>query len=457
MAPRNILPLELYTQGDYFFEVIIGGNNKMKRKLVDELKEFIDEKVCIKGWVYKIRRLKLITFIIIRDRSGLVQCVVNNNGFNLSEISIESVVSIIGNVKESKNKLNSFEVQVESIEIISKVEDELPIEINKESLEVNLDTMLNNRILSLRHPKINAIFKVQNLIVNSFREFLNKEGFTEIHTPKIVKEGAEGGTEVFEVKYFENKAYLAQSPQFYKQMMVGSGFERVFEIGHAYRAEEHNTNRHLNEYISMDLEMGFIENEFDIIELEEKLLRFILKSLKNNGKKYLDLLQVELPVINEEIPKIKFKEAINILRENYNKQDLEGDLDPESEKLLCKYAKENFNSDFVFLTNYPRKKRPMYTMPYGEEETHSFDLLFKGIEITTGGQRIHDYEMLVENMKYKGLNPNNYESYLELFKYGMPKHGGLAIGLERITAKILGLENVREATLITRDRKRLIP
>lgn len=429
----------------------------MKRKLVSELKEFIDKEVCIKGWVYKIRKLKFITFIIIRDRSGLVQCIVNNNEFDLSEITIESVVSITGIVKESRNELNSFEIQAESIEIISKVKSELPIEINKENLEVNLDTMLNNRVLSLRHPKINAIFKVQNLIVNGFREFLNKEGFTEIYTPKIVKEGAEGGTEVFEVKYFENKAYLAQSPQFYKQMMVAAGFERVFEVGHAYRAEEHNTNRHLNEYVSMDLEMGFIEDEFDIMELEERLLKFIMDYLKNKGEEYLNLLNIKIPVINKQIPKIKFQEAINILRENYNKQGLDGDLDPEGEKLLCKYAKEKFNSDFIFLTNYPRKKRPMYTMPNGEEGTHSFDLLFRGIEITTGGQRIHDYEKLIENIKYKGFDPNDYKSYLEVFKYGMPKHGGLAIGLERLTARILELENVREAALITRDRKRLIP
>ena len=429
----------------------------MKRKLINELKNYVNEKVCIQGWIYKIRRLKSITFVIIRDRSSLVQCVLDNKDLNLLDINIESVVSIIGNVKEGKNSLNPFEIQVENIEIINKAKEELPIEINKENLEVNLDTMLNNRVLSLRHKKINAIFKIHNIIVNSFREFLNSEGFTEINTPKIVKEGAEGGTEVFEIKYFENKAYLAQSPQFYKQMMVGAGFERVFEIGHAYRAEEHNTNRHLNEYVSMDLEMGFIENELDIMEIEERLLKYILESLDKKGKEYLDLLQVELPVINGEIPKIKFKDAINILKENYNKDDLDGDLDPEAEKLLCEYAKEKLNSDFIFLNNYPRKKRPMYTMPYGEEETHSFDLLFKGIEITTGGQRIHDYEMLVENMKYKGLNLNNYESYLELFKYGMPKHGGLAIGLERITAKILNLENVREATLITRDRKRLIP
>lgn len=430
---------------------------KMKRKLVNELKNSIDEKVNIQGWIHKIRKLKAITFVILRDRSGLVQCIVNNNEFDLSKVKVESVVSIIGEVKKSKNALNPFEVQVENLEVISNVEDELPIEINKEDLEVNLDTLLNNRVLSIRHPKINAIFKVQNSIVNGFREFLNKEGFTEIHTPKIVKEGAEGGTEVFEVKYFKNKAYLAQSPQFYKQMMVGAGFERVFEVGHAYRAEEHNTNRHLNEYISMDLEMGFIEDEKDIMQLEERVLKFILEMLNKECKEYLNLLQAELPVIQEEIPKLKFKEALEILSKEYNKDDLEGDLDPEGEKLLCEYAKEKLNSEFIFLTNYPRKKRPMYTMPLGEEGTHSFDLLFRGIEITTGGQRINNYNMLVKNMKYKGFNPNDYDSYLSIFKYGMPKHGGLAIGLERITAKILGLENVREATLITRDRKRLVP
>ncbi|KAJ49248.1 nondiscriminating aspartyl-tRNA synthetase [Clostridium tetanomorphum] len=429
----------------------------MKRKLVSELKNSINEKVNIQGWIHKIRKLKAITFVILRDRSGSVQCIVNNNEFDLSKVRVESVVSIIGEVKESKNALNPFEIQVENLEVISNVEDELPIEINKEDLEVNLDTLINNRVLSIRHPKINAIFKVQNSIVNGFREFLNKEGFTEIHTPKIVKEGAEGGTEVFEVKYFENKAYLAQSPQFYKQMMVGAGFERVFEVGHAYRAEEHNTNRHLNEYISMDLEMGFIEDEKDIMKLEEGLLKFILEILNKECKEYLNLLQAELPIIHDEIPKLKFKEALGILSKEYNKNDLEVDLDPEGEKLLCEHAKEKLNSDFIFLTNYPRKKRPMYTMPLGEEGTHSFDLLFRGIEITTGGQRIHNYNMLVENMKYKGFNPNDYDSYLSIFKYGMPIHGGLAIGLERITAKILGLENVREATLITRDRKRLVP
>ena len=391
----------------------------MKRVLIKELKKFTNEKVLIQGWVYKVRKLKNITFIIIRDRSGLVQCVIENSKFDINSISLESVVSILGLVKDSNNKLNPFEVEIESLEVISKVNSELPIEINKENLEVNLDTMLNNRYLSLRHEKVNAIFKIQNMITDGFREFLKSQDFTEINTPKIVKEGAEGGSEVFEVKYFEEKAYLAQSPQFYKQMMVGAGFERVFEIGHAYRAEEHSTNRHLNEYISLDLEFGFIENEFDIMAMEEELLKFIIEFLKKNGKEYLDFLQVKLPEISNEIPKITFEEAIKILKENYNKNDLEGDLDPEGEKLLYSYAKEKFNSEFIFITNYPRRKRPMYTMPNGENGTHSFDLLFRGIEITTGGQRIHNYEMLIENMKYKGVNPSNYESYLEIFKYGM--------------------------------------
>lgn len=429
----------------------------MKRTLISEFKNSINEKVNLQGWIHKIRKLKNITFLIIRDRSGLIQCIVDNDKFDLSIVKIESILSITGAVKESTNDLNPFEIQVENLEIINAALDELPVEINKENLEINLDTMLNNRVLSLRHPKVNSIFKVQNSIVNGFRKFLNKEGFTEIYTPKIVGEGAEGGTEVFKVKYFENTAYLAQSPQFYKQMMVGAGFERVFEIGHAYRAEEHNTNRHLNEYISMDLEIGFIEDEKDIIEIEERLLKFILEKLNNECREYFDLLEAKLPRIQGGIPKITFKEALDILSREYNKNNLTYDLDPESEKLICRYAKEKLNSDFIFLTNYPRKKRQMYTMPLGEDGTHSFDLLFRGIEITTGGQRIHDYNMLIDNMKFKGFNPKDYESYLSVFKYGMPKHGGLAIGLERLTARLLGLENVREAALITRDRTRLLP
>jgi nondiscriminating aspartyl-tRNA synthetase len=429
----------------------------MKRVMINQLNDYINEKVQIKGWIHRIRKLKSVTFIILRDRTGLVQCVINNKEINDMDTKLESVVEVIGTVLESKNNLNSFEVSVDKFSIINSSVEELPIEINKENLEVNLDTMLNNRMLSLRHEKVSAIFKIQNIIVEGFREFLKNEDFTEISTPKLVEGGAEGGTEVFKVQYFEREAYLAQSPQFYKQMMVGAGFERVFEVGHVYRAEEHNTNRHLNEYISMDLEMGFIEDEKDIMDLEENLLKFILKKVSDEGKNYLELLKAEVPSIKNKIPRIKFSEAIEILEEEYNKTGLEGDMDPEGEKLICQYAKEKLDCEFLFLTHYPRKKRPMYTMPCGSFETHSFDLLFRGIEITTGGQRIHEYNKLIENIRYKGLNPENYESYTSNFKYGMPPHGGLAIGLERITAKLLGFENVREASLLPRDRMRLVP
>ena len=237
----------------------------MERIMVNELENHINKKVEIKGWVYRVRKLKNITFIILRDRTGLVQCVVENSCMDISGAKLESVVSITGEVKESNNVLNSFEILIKKFQVINSSTGELPIEINKDELEISLDTMLNNRVLSLRHAKVNSIFKIQNIIVQGFRQLLINEGFTEIFTPKIVAEAAEaaeaaeGGTDMFEVKYFENKAYLAQSPQFYKQMMVGAGFERVFEVAHVYRAEQHNTNRHLNEYISVDLEMGFIE------------------------------------------------------------------------------------------------------------------------------------------------------------------------------------------------------
>lgn len=428
----------------------------MERVIVSEINKFIDKKIKIEGWVYRIRKLKEISFLILRDRSGLVQCVVDNKSINIDNINLESVISVIGEVKISKNSLNPFEILIEEIKVISESV-ELPIEINKKEYNASLETTLNNRAISLRHEKINSVFKIQNIIAQSFREFLIEKGFTEIFTPKIVSEGAEGGTELFKIKYFEKTAYLAQSPQFYKQMMVGAGFERVFEVAHVYRAEEHNTSRHLNEYVSMDLELGFIEDEYELMNLEEELIKYILNSVEEKGIKYLELLNAKLPKIHGSIPKIELKEAIKIIEDKYKKKGLEGDLDPEAEKLICKYAKEELGCEFIFITNYPKKKRPMYTMPLGEEGTRSFDLLFRGVEITTGGQRIHNYNMLINNIKEKGLNPNDYEGYTEIFKYGMPSHGGLAIGLERITAQLLNLSNIREATLIPRDRTRIAP
>lgn len=427
------------------------------RTLINELQNKIGETVKLQGWLHRVRNLGKIAFIILRDRSGLVQCVVNTKEINIKGVKLESVIEVTGEVSKNESVEKKIEVLAKKLSIISEVKDDLPIEINKDKIEANLDTVLNNRVLSLRNPRINAVFKIQAAIVHGFGEYLRSQGFTEIFTPKIVAEGTEGGTELFEVKYFDKKAYLAQSPQFYKQMMLGAGYERVFETGHVYRAESHDTNRHINEFVSLDLEMGFIEDESDIMKLETELLKYIFSYVKDECREELKLLNVNLPEIKSEIPSMRLPSAIEILKEKYNKTDLERDIDPEGEKLICRYAAEELGSEFIFLTHYPQSKRPMYTMPAEDGLTHSFDLIFRGTEITTGGQRIHNYEMLKNSIASRGMNPESFNNYLEVFKYGMPPHGGLAIGLERLTAQLIGLDNIREAALFTRDRFRIKP
>lgn len=428
----------------------------MKRNLIEGLESKIEEEVYVMGWVHKIRKLSKISFLILRDRTGLVQIVIDPEIIDIKGLKLESVISVKGIVKSSKNSTGNLEVQASELNVINATCEDIPISVNSKEPEENIDTRLNNRVLSLRQVKTNAVFKVEANLAQGFAEFLIKEGFTQIFSPKIVAEGAEGGTALFEVKYFDKKAFLAQSPQFYKQMLV-SAYERVFEVGHVFRAEEHNTLRHLNEYVSMDLEMGFIKDEKDIMALETKLLKYMLSKVSKECKNELALLQAEVPEINESIPSMRLSEAIEILKNEYGKTGLENDLDPEGEKLIGTYAKEKLNSDFIFLTFYPRSKRPMYAMPAEGTLTHSFDLLYKGLEITTGGQRIHELELLKENMIYKGLNPEDFSTYLEAFKYGMPPHGGLAIGLERLTAQLLNIRNVRETTLFPRDRDRMTP
>lgn len=429
----------------------------MERILVKELRNYDDKIVMISGWVHRIRKLGKLAFIIVRDRTGIVQCVIDTRTIDIKGLKLESVVGITGVVQKKTGIGEDVELWTHSLEIYSGVNEDLPIEINKESLEANIDTILNNRVLALRNLKINAIFKIQAVLAQAFQVYLEGEDFTQVFSPKIVSEGTEGGTELFEIKYFEKKAYLAQSPQFYKQMLVGSGFERVFEIGHVYRAEEHNTIRHLNEYVSLDLEMGFIEDERDIMNLEEKLLKFMFKSVKEKCGKELVLLQVNMPDLNHKIPSMRLSDAIEILKKIYGRTDLIHDLDPEGEKQICEYTKEHLNSEFLFLTYYPRSKRPMYAMPAEENLTHSFDLLFRGLEITTGGQRIHKYEQLKESIASRGLKIESFNDYLQVFKFGMPPHGGLAIGLERLTAQLLGFKNIREVTLFPRDRDRIRP
>lgn len=428
----------------------------MERIYVSELLKYLNKEVLMKGWIYKIKEFGKFAFVSLRDKTGIVQLVVNDLE-SIRGLKLETAIEVRGKAIGNEKAPGSVEVLVNSIEVIGKTYyDLLPFPINQRKIEASLEVQLDNRTICLRRPDKRAIFKVQGEIVEAFRRYLRKKGFTEIHTPKIVASGTEGGSEVFTVNYFDTRAFLAQSPQFYKQMMVGAGFEAVYEIGYAYRAELHNTWRHLNEYVSLDVEMGFIEDENDLMDLEEGFLKFLVEYLKVTCAAELQMLQVELPEVGT-IPRIPLMEAQDILLKKYNKKYIDGNIDSEGEALFAEYVKEEYGSEFVFLTRYPVSKRPVYAMPDDEGMTKSFDLIYKGLEITTGGQRIHDYDMLKNNMIKFGLNPEDFAFYLDTFKYGMPPHGGFAIGLERITMKLLNLNNIREAALFPRDMNRIIP
>ena len=429
----------------------------LERTFISEVKDSQDETILLRGWVYKIIDLSNIVFVKLRDKSGIIQLVTNKE--QIEGLKLENAIEVIGKKSKNEKAPGGIEIIVDEIKILGRTYyDKLPFEINSYKNKAALETQLDHRTIALRRPEIRAIFKVQNEIEQAFRDYLRSKNFEQIHTAKIIDSSTEGGSEMFTVNYFDRRSFLAQSPQFYKQMMVGAGFERVYEIGHAYRAELHNTWRHLNEYVSLDVEMGFIKDEFELMDLEEGFLDYLFKHLNKVCKKELEMYKVKLPD-EVKIPRITLDEAHKILLEKYNKKSPIGNIDAKGEELICDYVKKEYGTEFVFLTKYPVAKRPMYTMPDDEDKTltKSFDLIYDGLEITTGGQRINDYKMLKENIIKFGLNPEDFDFYLDTFKYGMPPHGGFAIGLERLTMKILKLSNIREATLVPRDMKRLTP
>ena len=429
-----------------------------------DFKNYDGQEVVVKGYVHRIREMTGFSFVILRTARDIIQCVYapefSDYRWN-DAIKEESCVKVLGKVVGSKDRDGNdrFELQIHNIEILSTPAEILPIVVNKKQLDnIQLNTVLDLRPVSMRNPKERAVFKIQEGIARGFREFLSKNGFTEIRSPKINFAGAEGGTNVFKLDYFGKEVYLAQSPQLYKQALVGV-FQRVFEIAPVFRAEHHDTSRHLNEYTSMDLEMGFINDFTDIMNMETGALKYIFNLLKNEYSEEIALLKADIPEITE-IPSIKFMEAKEIIINKFKYQPTDmKDFDPTEEEMLGKYAKKEFNSDFIFVTHYPSKKRPFYTMddPQDPEFTLSFDLLFRGLEITSGGQRVHDYNQQVAKMEKCGMNPELFETYLMLHKYGAPPHGGLGIGLERLTMHLLGFKNVREATMFPRDINRVTP
>ncbi len=422
------------------------------------------EVISIRGYIHRIREMTGFSFVIIRTARDIIQCVYAPEFSDYrwdDKLCEEACVKVTGKVVSSKDAKGNdrFELQIHDIKILSLPAESLPIVINKKQLDnMQLSTVLDLRPVSMRNPKERAIFKVQEGIARGFREYLMKEGFTEIRSPKIVFAGAEGGTNIFKLDYFGKQVYLAQSPQLYKQALVGV-YERVFEIAPVFRAEHHDTSRHLNEYTSMDFEMGYINSFEDIMNTEVGALKYIMNLLKTEYKEEIEILHADIPEITE-VPVMKFMDAKELLmtKFKYKPQDMK-DFDPAEEELLGKYAKKELGSDFIFITHYPSKKRPFYTMddPTDPEYTLSFDLLFRGLEITSGGQRIHDYNMQVEKMVKLGMDPAQFETYLMLHKYGAPPHGGLGIGLERLTMHLLGAKNVRETTMFPRDINRVTP
>lgn len=437
----------------------------VKRKDLVEIQDILNggfegKTVKLRGAVHTIRNIGEVAFVILRKAQGLVQCVYEEEHcpFPIKELKEESAVEVTGTVTVEERSPQGFEIRLREIRVLSQPAKVLPIAVSKYKMNTSLEARLAMRPVSLRNIRERAKFKIQEGIVRGFREFLTSQGFTEIHTPKIVARGAEGGSNVFKLNYFNKKAELGQSPQFYKQTMVGV-YDRVFETAPVFRAEKHNTTRHLNEYISLDFEMGYIDGFEDMMAMETGFLQYTMSLLEREYKKELDMLEVALPKVRR-IPAVRFDRAKELAAEKYNRKIRNPyDLEPEEEVLIGRYFKEEYDSDFVFVTHYPAKKRPFYAMDDPEDSrfTLSFDLLFKGLEVTTGGQRIHDYEEILKKMEKRGMDPADIDSYLMIFKYGMPPHGGLGIGLERLTMRLLDEQNVREASLFPRDVTRLEP
>lgn len=437
----------------------------MERVLLSEIGKKVGEEVAISGYIDVRRDHGKLIFLVIRDRSASVQGVVLPNHAEAlavaSKLRSEFVVKITGMVNERPEKMKKadevnggVEIEIKAIEILAEAI-EVPFE---KDADLNLDTHLDHLPFTLRRDRVSKTFKVQAEIVTAYREALRNQDFTEFQAPKIIGEDAEGGANSFSIEYFKKIAHLAQSPQLYKQIMVGV-HERVFSVGNVYRAEKHSTTRHLNEYTSLDAEMGYIKDHTDVMSTLSTTIKYIFESIeKKFGKNLYTEFGVEVPLVPEVFPSITLREAQKLIFDATNVDKTKApDLDPEDERWLCEYAKKEFKSDFIFVTHFPTSKRPFYTYrdEANPEFTKGFDLLFNGVEIATGAQRIHNYNDLVASMKEKNLDPEKFSFYLQAFKYGMPPHGGWGMGLERLTQKILGLSNVKEATLFPRDLNRI--
>ena len=438
----------------------------MKKININELNNYYDKEVEISGFVDNVRNMAWVQFIVLRDNTGKVQITIEKSDENNKEmvelvekLTVESTITVKGKVMEApKVKLNGMEVIPSCISVTSISEVELPFNY-KTPENANIDTRLDYRFIDLRNEKNILMFKVQSLLVKAMRDYLYSKNFTEIHTPKLIGAASESGSEVFEVKYFDTKAYLAQSPQFYKQMAMASGFERIFEVAPAFRAENSNTNRHTTEFTSFDLEFSYIDSYHDVMDLEEELLVSGLSKVKEvYGEKIKEVFGVEVVVPKTPFPRIKLQDLYKELEKRYNyeipTEDI-GDMNAEAEKLTAKFAMEEFGSEFIFVTDFSKTKRAFYHMRK-DDIPQGYDLIWRGMEITTGAQREHRYDVLKSQAEEKGLK-DDVKFYLEFFKYGCPPHGGFALGVDRLTMLLLGMPNLKETMFLFRGPNRINP
>ena len=426
----------------------------MKRSYVKDVDA--GKSVLLKGWVHKVRNLTQLAFLLLRDSSGIVQCITKDKKIinEISKLSLDSVIEIQGKVKKANVKTDyvrkDVEVVISNIKLLSKAE-KLPIQVSEKVATAMLPTRLDYRSLDIRRPDIKAIFKIQSTIINGFREFFYKSGFIEIQPPGIIATSTEGGTDLFEVKYFDKKAYLAQSPQLYKQLAAIS-WEKVFSTNTIWRAEKHDTSKHINEIRQMDIEVAFAD-DISIMKYIEDVIKFIVKKVLAECKEEINILGLKLKV-----PKAKYmtyKEAIKLLNKHGFKLKEGDDFEPEAERKFC----EIFKDTIIFTYEWPIKMKPFYIWPKDVKSGVSggFDAVYGGVEISSGGQRVHVPDILIKQLKSKNLNPKDFAWYIDAFRYGAPMHAGWSIGLERLTMALLNLSNIREATLFPRDRKRLTP
>ena len=428
-----------------------------RRVFIETIPASIEGHVRLKGWVYRLRVLGKTTFVILRDCSGEAQCVAATESLRDLHLKVEDTVEIYGPVRAEPRARTGYEVAIAEIRVLHRAGHNLPFQSAADLRSVGLETQIQYRPLALRNEAVGDIFRLQAALLESFRDALGRRHFTEIITSKIVGGGTEGGTNLFQIAYFDRVAYLAQSPQFYKEHGV-AGFERVYETGHVYRAEPHASSRHLTEYYSLDVEFGFIDGPEDVIQLERELLTDIFQDLNREWAPVLGRYRQDALPSMLDVPCWEFEACLEMLRAEFGRADLSDDLDPEAERQLCERARRETGVSAVFVLGFPVSARPFYTAPRGAAgAAASFDLLFQGMEITTGGQRLHRREDLEAALRGRGIDPSNFESHLAIFDLGMPPHGGFAIGLERLTCQVLNLPNIRQAVLYPRDRYKLTP